>query len=158
MKKSILKGAAVAAMLSLPFGLVGCGDDKAAEKPPAKAVEQAAPVEKHIYDNAVIVDSMNGAGTKVIGKVSVLKMNSADLTQEALEDWYFNYAKKNVGAGEKWNYALIVYTDKNNLGVIYNGSLTKDVSLTKNKNDETYSAGSGGDMLVDDGNGHLKKI
>lgn len=158
MKKSILKSAAVAAMLSLSFGLAGCDGDKTAEKPPAKAVEQAAPIEKHIYDDAKIVDMMNGAGTKAIGKVSVLKMSSADLTQEALEDWYFNYAKKNVNAGEGWNFALIVYTDKNNLGVMYNGSLTKDVPLTKNKKDETYSAGSGGDMLVDDGNGHLKKI
>lgn len=141
MKKSILKSTAVAAMISLSFGLAGCGSDKTAEKPPAKAVEQAAPVEKHIYDDAKVVDMMNGTGTNVIGKVSITKVRSSDITQEALEDWYFNYVKKNLGHGDKWNYALIVYSDNENLGVLCNGgSLTKDVTLTKDKHGETYSA------------------
>ncbi len=43
MKKSIFKIAAVAAMLSLSFGLTGCGSDKTAEKSPVKTVEQASP-------------------------------------------------------------------------------------------------------------------
>ena len=49
------------------------------------------PKQKHIYDTAKVVDLKNGAGTANIGKVSVLKIKSSDLTQAALEDWYFNY-------------------------------------------------------------------
>lgn len=115
--------------------------------------------QEHIYDNAKIVDLKNGPGTETIGKVSVLKINSSNLTQEALEDWYFNYASKNVGdKGEKWNFAVIVYEDKPNIGTFYNGVITKDVPIKKNDKDDTYNMDGYGDLYVDDGNGHLKKF
>ena len=125
------------------------------DKKSTTKIEQQA----HIYDKAKIVDLKNGPGTKTLGKVSVLEINSSDLTQEALEDWYFNYASPNVGdKGEKWNFAVIVYKDKANMGTFYNGIVTKDVPIEKNKKDDAYSMTGNGVIYVDDGNGHLKKF
>ena len=64
------------------------------EEKPAPAKEQ--PKEKHVYDQAKVVDMMNGTKTKAIGKVSVIEIDSSKVTQQALEDWYFNYAKKHL--------------------------------------------------------------
>lgn len=119
------------------------------------------PKQKHIYDTAKVVDLKNGAGTANIGKVSVLKIKSSDLTQAALEDWYFNYASKNVGAnGEKWNWAVIVYTDRDNYGTFYNGTLIKDVKIKKEAKDDTWVLDSDqGQILVPDkGNQHLTSM
>ena len=129
-------------------------------KPEAKQ-EQAAqePVkQKHIYDDAKSVDMMNGMGTKVIGKVSIIEAESTDVTQEVLEDWYFNYAKPHE---KDFNYFLILYTDKGkSMGVLCNSALvTKDCPLDKDKHGETYSqARSGGTIMGPTDDGHLKPL
>jgi len=129
-------------------------------KPEAKQ-EQAAqePVkQKHIYDKAKVVDMMNGMGTKAIGKVSIIEAQSTDVTQEALEDWYFNYVKPHE---KEFNYCLILYTDKNKKeGVLCSaGVLTKDTPLEKDKYGETYSkTQSGGTIWGPTDDGHLKEI
>ncbi len=126
--------------------IAGCGSNK------------TTPKETHIYDNAKVVDLKNGYGTATIGKVSVLKIKSTELTQSALEDWYFNYVVKNVGdKGEKWNWAVIVYTDKNGVGTIYNGTLAKDVIIQKESKDDTWAwvSGDGQIFVPDKDNKHL---
>lgn len=128
-------------------------------QPAAKQEQAAQPAkEKHIYDKAKVVDMMNGMGTKAIGKVSIIEAQSTDVTQEALEDWYFNYVKPHE---KEFNYCLILYTDKNKKeGVLCSaGVLTKDTPLEKDKYGETYSkTQSGGTIWGPTDDGHLKEI
>jgi len=143
----------VVAIVSVAF--VGCGNNDVKE---TKTV-----AEKHIYDTAKVVDIKNGTGKDVIGKVSVLEVNSSDVTREALEDWFFNYVKKNIGAGDKWNWAVIVYKDKKGMGTFCNGSMMvqKNVPIEKNKNDDAWSLnGNEEETLIEDSDnpGHLKKF
>ena len=140
--------------------VAGCGSSKTPSTTPPKetSIKETNTKETHIYDNAKVVDLKNGMGTATIGKVSVLKIKSSELTQSALEDWYFNYASRNVGdKGEKWNWAVIVYTDKNNFGTFYNGTLIKDVKIKKDSKDDTWALDSDkGQMLAPDkDNKHL---
>ena len=124
-------------------GALGCGSSKSV----------------HIYDNAKIVDQMNGVGNKKIGDISVIEMNSTDITQEKLEDWYFNYASKHVGdkaEGDRYAYCLILYKDKPGTGIAYNGLLSKDVPITRDKTG--YSIGAGGQALVPTEDKHLKEL
>lgn len=132
---------------------IGCGDDNAKTDKPTENI--------HIYDNAKVIDLKNGPGTKVVGKASVLEINSNDLTQAALEDWYFNYVSKNIGdEGEKWYWAVIVYKDKKDMGTFCNSMLvSKDVAIKKNDKDDGWSmAGNSKEILVEDSEnpGHLK--
>ena len=140
--------------------VAGCGSSKTPPTTPPKetSIKETNNKGTHIYDNAKVVDLKNGMGTATIGKVSVLKIKSSELTQSALEDWYFNYASRNVGdKGEKWNWAVIVYTDINNLGTFYNGTLIKDVKIKKDSKDDTWALDSDkGQMLAPDkDNKHL---
>lgn len=93
--------------------------------------------ESHIYDNAEILDMMNGTGTEKIGTVTVVKANQADCTEEALYDWYVNYVKKNADS----NYHVIVYNDVENKGVYSNGFgfIQKDITITPDNG--TYMTG-----------------
>lgn len=169
MKKSILKSVATATLLAMSISFTGCGSDKSAEQPAVNAEKQstakaekqsAVKTEKHIYDTAVILNLKNGFGTKVVGKVSELRIPSSMLTHEALEDWYFNYAKKNVGdKGEKWNWAVIVYTDKPNMGTFYNGVVIKDIGLERRSQDDRWAmANDKGTMYIENKEGHLVKF
>lgn len=168
MKKSILKSVATATLLAMSISFAGCGSDKSAEQPTVKAEKQstakaekqpAVKTEKHIYDTAVILNLKNGFGTKVVGKASELRIPSSMLTHEALEDWYFNYAKKNVGdKGEKWNWAMIIYTDKPNMGTIFNGALIKDTGLQKDEKANIWQVDMKGTMYIENNEGHLVKF
>ena len=96
-----------------------------------------ATTERHIYDNAEILDMMNGTGTEKIGTVTVVKANQADCTEDALYDWYVNYVKKNADS----NYHVIVYNDVENKGVYSNGLgfIQKDITITPDNG--TYMTG-----------------
>ena len=100
-------------------------------------VDTTATTESHIYDNAEILDMMNGTGTKKIGTVTVVKANKADCTEDALYDWYVNYIKKNADS----NYHVIVYNDVENKGVysIGFGLIQKDITITPHNG--TYRIG-----------------
>ena len=100
-------------------------------------VDTTATTESHIYDNAEILDMMNGTGTEKIGTVTVVKANKADCTGDALYDWYVNYVKKNADS----NYHVIVYNDVENKGVysIGLGFIQKDITITPDNG--TYMTG-----------------
>lgn len=83
--------------------------------------------EKHIYDNAEVVDVMNGTGTEKIGECSVIKASSSDVTDEVLNDWYFNYVEQN-----DFNWCVIVYTDQEGQGVYASsGVVERNTGLEK---------------------------
>lgn len=95
------------------------------------ATENSPIVEStHIYDNAEIVDLMNGFGTDKIGSITVTKANQSDCTEDALIDWYFNYIKKHTDC----NCHFIIYNDNPQKGVYSLGSyfIQKDVVLVAN--------------------------
>ena len=93
--------------------------------------------ESHIYDNAEILDMMNGTGTEKIGTVTVVMANQADCTEDALYDWYVNYVKQHSDS----NYHVIVYNDVENKGVYSNGLgfIQKDITITPDNG--TYMTG-----------------
>lgn len=188
MRHSLSKAAVSMMLFSASISLFGCGSPKKEQAPtppaqtseaPTKPSEQPKPEKPvqandasekavssveaqipHIYDNAIIVPMKNGAGTKVIGKVSVLKISSSEVTDEALEDWFFNYAEKNVRKGENWNWAVIVYTDKPNTGIFYNSVLNKDAKLKEEKDGTWSLVGTDAVILVEDKDNpkHLKEF
>ena len=83
--------------------------------------------EPSIYENAQIVDLMNGPKTEKVWKMSIVRANKDECTESAIEDWYFNYVKKN----DSCNYHIIVYSDVSNSGIYTggNGLIEKDVEL-----------------------------
>lgn len=102
-------------------------------------VENTVPEESsHIYDNAEVVDLMNGFGTEKIGTITVTKANKSDCTDDALVDWYMNYVKNNSDS----NYHIIVYNDNPQKGVYTMGSgfIQKDITLFAEDNG-TYMLG-----------------
>ena len=85
---------------------------------------------QHIYDNAQVRDVMNGSGTNKLGEYSVIKAASSEITDDVLNDWYFNYVKKN-----DFNYCVIIYTDIDGVGVYSSsGMVVKDAGLDVDAN------------------------
>ena len=85
---------------------------------------------QHIYDNAQVRDVINGSGTNKLGEYSVIKAASSEITDDVLNDWYFNYVKKN-----DFNYCVIVYTDIDGVGVYSSsGMVIKDAGLDVDAN------------------------
>lgn len=129
----------LALILALALMLCACGS--------------STPKETHIYDNAKIVDVMNGPGTSKIGESSVIKAASSDITIEVLEDWYYNYVKTH-----NYNSCVIVYSDNEGMGVFTNVSMLveKDVELIA-KSDGSYTLGdTSGETLYYNADGHLE--
>lgn len=127
----------------LALVIVGCGG---AKKPASQ-----------IYKNAEIISVKN---TPAPGKISVVKINSKELSQTELEDWYFNYAKSAV-AENKFNSCVIAYTDKPGIGVTYSKTtLTKDVTVqTDPKAPAPQGAKCEGTIMVEtDGGKNLKPL
>ncbi len=121
--------------------VVGCGKT---QKPASQ-----------IYKNAEIID-MKGAAAP--GKVSVVKISSKELSQADLEEWYYRYAKPAV-AEHKYNYCVIAYTDKQDLGIIYNGTtLTKDISLERQMAAKGNPKCEGTVIVETDGGKYLKPL
>lgn len=91
---------------------------------------------KHIYDNAIVKNVMNGSRTEKIGEYSIIEIASNQVTEEILADWYFNYVEKN-----DFNWAMLLYTDKENKGVYaITGIINKDVTFDIDKYGD-YSVG-----------------
>lgn len=100
--------------------------------------DKTANIESHIYDNAEVVDLMNGLGTDKIGTITVTKAKQSECTEDAMIEWYFNYVKNNTGS----NYHIIVYSDNMKKGIYTLGSgfIQKDVELIAEDNG-TYMLG-----------------
>ena len=107
--------------------------------------EQESKGINHIYDNAEVVDLINGAGTGKIGTFTVVKANQSDCTDEALMDWYLNYVKNNDDS----NYHVIVYNDVDNKGVFSTGKgfIQKDIEITLEKNGNYMSGDDAGSTM-----------
>lgn len=116
--------------------LVGCGGDS---NP------------KALSDMAKEVDLMNGANNAVIGKVSIVEVESDKVTDEALLEWK-HFAEDNQGSkGKKYNYSIILFKDKDMQGVMYNGVLQTEVKFTKEKNGSYMMDNQGKIMVEKDG-------
>lgn len=119
-------------VMAMLFSVTACGNSEPEEK------SASADGDGHIYSAAEVVDSLSGGGQK-IGEVSIVKIDSASVTDEALEDWYFNYVLKN-----DYDYCLIVYTDQQNIGVYAkHGWVEKDVPLEPEQDGAYTLAGEG---------------
>lgn len=100
--------------------------------------------DSHIYSDAKEVDVYNGNHTEVLGKSSELIISSDEVTEEALNDWYWNYVAKHDHM-----YDFIIYEDDPGLGVhAFSGSVQVNVELTQDEygdyqdngiTDETYT-------------------
>lgn len=102
-----------------------------------------AAAEAHIYDSAQVVDVMNGTGTEAIGKCSVIKADSKDVTDEALNDWYFNYVEQN-----DFNWSVIVYTDQEGMGVYAGSGVVERNTGLEEDTDGSYMLISRDDAIV----------
>lgn len=111
--------------------------------------------QKHIYDAAEVKDVMNGTHTEKIGEYSVITVESKEVTEDILADWYFNYVVKN-----DFNYCIIVYSDKGNSGAYaIEGIVNKDVEFEIDENGD-YSLGDTSNCTVytPTDNGKLKEV
>ena len=104
--------------------------------------------EHHIYDNVEMIDITNGPGTKVIGQCSLVRAVSDEITDEVLDDWYFNYVKKNSDCS--WH--VILYTDKEGYGV-YSGEA--GLVMKDTKINEKYQVSSDEGLAYFEKDGHL---
>ncbi len=141
------------------FFAIGASGDKSDSKDSNRQVAVSATEEVKgfatIYDDAEIVDLMNGLGTKKIGTISVAHADSVECTEENMLDWYINYVLKNPDC----NYHLIIYNDIPNKGVYSMGAgfIQKDVEITS---DDRGSYSTGDDAgstyyLVDENKGTI---
>lgn len=98
----------------------------------------------HLYDKAEIKDVVNGSRTEKIGEYSIIKVSSADVTEESLTDWYFNYVIKN-----NYNWCMILYTDKNDNTGVYavSGMVQKDVGFEEDEYNDYMLADSSKGIL-----------
>lgn len=92
---------------------------------------------ERIYDNVEIVDVMNGSKTEKIGEYSLISADSFEITDDVLDDWYFNHV-----AITDYSWYIIVYSDKSEpMGIYANhGAVTRDVVLNK-ESENMYSLG-----------------
>lgn len=106
--------------------------------PTPNKTESPKPTLKPIYENAEIKDVMNGTNTDKIGEYSIIEIDSKEVTEEVLADWYFNYVVEN-----DYNWCMILFTNKNNNMGVYatEGIVQKNVTFLKDKNGE-YSLGN----------------
>lgn len=91
--------------------------------------------ETHIYDNAEVLNVMNGSGTDIIGETSLVIADSNEITDEELNDWYFNYVVMN-----DFNWCVILYSDSDNNEGVYatHGYLQEGVIFSIDDTDGTY--------------------
>ena len=90
----------------------------------------------HLYDIAEVRDIMNDSRTEKVGEYSLIRVNSSEVTKEALADWYFNYVAKN-----NFRWSMILYTDRDdNTGVCATSYIEMDVNFMEDEYGE-YSIG-----------------
>lgn len=122
---------------------------------PEVTEEPTTEPQEHIYDNAIIKDVMNGSQSEKIGEYSIIEIESDQVTEEILVDWYFNYVEKN-----DFNWCMILYTDKENEGVYaITGIINKDVKFNIDEYGD-YSLGdsTNGITYVPDSENTLKEM
>lgn len=120
---------------------------------PQKNTNYKPTIETHIYDNAKIKTELSGSGEK-IGKVSVIKAQSKDITDKVLTDWYFNHVEKT-----DYTYYLIEYTDFNCKKGVWaiKGVVEKDCELSPSSTNDGISEKSGvGIIYTKSGNKLIK--
>ncbi len=133
--------------MALAVCLSACGGSS--EPAPEPAEE---PTESHIYDNAVVIDMMNGPRTEKIGEYSVIEAPSTDITEDVLNDWFYNYIEKT-----DYSFYIISFTDKPGFGVhgmntmiTVNAGLNVDengdYSVISGENEQYYSPGNDGTL------------
>lgn len=77
------------------------------------------------YEGAIIDPVYNGSGDEIIGDYSYVFMESEEVTEEVLNQWITEYLMVN-----EFNYAFILYSDKEGYGVFANSfMLEKDVPI-----------------------------
>lgn len=116
------------------------------------ATESVAPTPVAVYETAENKELKSGDGSNVIGSVSVAHANKADVTDEAIQEWYTN-----VVAKEDHNYCVIVYDDEPSKGVYATkNQVQKDIELIPDN--DVYQIGSdrGSSFYSVDDNGQLK--
>ena len=87
----------------------------------------------HLYDGAITYDSRNGSN-EVIGKYAYIKCNKDYVTEEALNDVYFNYFAKE---DSDLDYLIIQYSDDANYGVYMgSGMVLENARLTVNDSND----------------------
>ena len=147
-QKLIMIGA-IWALIIIIGGIGSCmGDDESSSS--ASTVQSVT--ETHLYDSAEVKDLKSGDGSNVIGTVSVAHANKADVTDEALQEWYSNLVAK-----EDHNYCVIVYDDEPSKGVYATKSqVQKDIELVPDR--DVYQVGSdrGSSFYSIDDSGQLK--
>lgn len=124
-----------------------------AEEDGAKEDGAAEETETHIYDDAEVIDVMNGYRTEKVGEMSLIRAESSDVTEEALADWYYNYVTEN-----DFNYCLILYIDIENMGCY---SISGMVEVNVTLEDDGYGVYTVGDssesiLYLPEGDGVLK--
>ena len=95
--------------------------------------------ETTIVENPVEIQKeeiLNGLETEVIGKCLIVKTQSVNCTEDFLTDIYYNYYITN-----DYNYGIIVYTDKENIGGYINTGLIELNCEIIKENNETYCVG-----------------
>lgn len=141
MKPALKYGLIAAAwIVYLIIGLSGNSNNQnsASSTSSKDTVQEAVDAEKHLYDNAEVIDLMSGSGKNKIGTMTVCHAKQSDCTEDALSDWYMNYVKVNSDS----KFHVIVYDDVADKGVYANGMgfIQKDIILTK-ESDGTYATG-----------------
>ena len=126
--------------------LVGCGSSgkKEGSGTSTKDESTSSSATGHIYDDAEIMDVMNGVRTEKLGEYSIIHIDSSKLTDDVLADWYFNYVEKN-----DFNWCMILYTDKDDNSGAYaiKGVVTKDTCFDEDEYGD-YSVGSSSDEIT----------
>lgn len=98
--------------------------------------------EKHIYDNAVVKDVINGTRDKKIGEYSIIESLSDEINETVLTDWYYNYVKQN-----NYNWCMILFTDTNDGNGTYLGAYAIENMVEMNVK---YSKNQYGDYSMSD--------
>ena len=95
--------------------------------------------ETTIVENPVEIQKeeiLNGLETEVIGECLIVKTQSVNCTEDFLTDVYYNYYITN-----DYNYGIIVYTDKENIGGYINTGLIELNCEIIKENNGTYCLG-----------------
>ena len=148
----------IVVLILILFRSMACGgssDDSTEDETVETTIEETTEAqETHIYDDAQIVDSLNGSGTSVIGQYSLIEAASTDITLDVLEDWYFNYV-----AVTDYDYYLIAYTDVDDGSGVHaiSGTVNVGVILEENSNGQLVVADSSSATMYIPSDGTLKE-
>lgn len=110
----------------------------------------------HLYDNATVKDVMNGFRTEKLGEYSIVYIDSSLVTEENLNDWYFNYVSQN-----DFNWCMILYTDKNDNSGVYavKGLVQRDILFEEDEyGDYMLGDSSNSTVYVPTENNILKEL